>query len=74
MVNCDLGHCLFIDKGRIKFFCDSGEKTRIFWLRSGWEIRAFWSLTGILTSEAKLKMVNCNLGHSYFMAKGHPNE
>ena len=25
-VNCDLGHSLFVDKSRIKFFCIMGEK------------------------------------------------
>ena len=45
MVNCDLGHSLFIDKGRIRFFFVSGDKTRLFRLRSGREIRAFWPLT-----------------------------
>ena len=30
MVNCDLEHSLFMDKGRIRFFFVSGEETRLF--------------------------------------------
>ena len=41
MVNCDLGHSLFMAEGRIKFFCDCGEKTRLCQIRSVREIRAF---------------------------------
>ena len=35
----------FLDKGRIRFFFVSGEKTRLFRSRSGREIRTFWPLT-----------------------------
>ena len=38
MVDCDLGHSLFMGKGRIKFFCGSSEKFRFPWPRSGQEI------------------------------------
>ena len=34
-INCDLGHSLFMDKGRIKFFCGSSEKFRFLWPHSG---------------------------------------
>ena len=34
MVNCDLGHSFFMAKGRIRFFCGSGEKTRLCRTRS----------------------------------------
>ena len=41
MVNCDLGHSLFMAEGRIKFFCGCGDKKRLCWTRSVREIRAF---------------------------------
>ena len=36
---------LFMDKDRIKFFCDSGEKSCFFSAAQRREIRAFWPLT-----------------------------
>ena len=41
MVNCDLGHSLFMAEGRIKFFCCCGEKIRLCRTRSVREIRTF---------------------------------
>ena len=35
LVNCDLGHSLFMDKGRIRFFFVSGDKTRLLQSPSG---------------------------------------
>ena len=41
IVNCDLGHSLFMAEGRIKFFCGCDEKTRLSWALSVREIHAF---------------------------------
>ena len=41
MVNCDLGHSLFMAEGRIKFFCCCGKKIGLCRTRSVREIRTF---------------------------------
>ena len=41
MVNCDLGHSLFMAEDCTKFFCDCGEKIRLFRTRGVREIRTF---------------------------------
>ena len=41
MVNCDLGHSLFMAQGRIKIFLRLWRKTRLCRTRSVREIRAF---------------------------------
>ena len=78
IVNCDLGHSLFMDKGRIKFFCGSSEKAL-----SGQEIVLSWLLSRkniFLVSGQKARILvrfenTCKLARDQaFQFSGFPRE